>query len=173
MTEETEKTGKPKGFIVFWTTIPGVLTAVTGLLATAASIFAVTSQQTPDPVVTSEPGPAAPSTHPAPVAPAPATPNPPGPVGINVEVLPQYRPEAATVEGRDLITACGAGDLSSCLAILDGLATGCEAGDGESCDWLYALSDAGSDYELYGATCGRRFQGTENAGSCRLIGWSS
>jgi hypothetical protein len=161
----TEETGKPKGFIMFWTTIPGVLTAVTGLLATAASIFAVTSQQTPSPVVPELPVPS--------TAPAPAAPSPAGPVGINLGALPQYRPEAATVEGRDLITACGAGDLASCLAILDGLASGCEAGDGESCDWLYALSDAGSDYELYGATCGDRFEGAQNAGSCRLIGWSS
>jgi hypothetical protein len=39
----------------------------------------------------------------------------------------------------------------------DALAFECEAGQMQSCDDLYQESPVGSEYELYGATCGGRF----------------
>lgn len=41
---------------------------------------------------------------------------------------------------------------------LDALAEQCHAGDLLDCDLLYAAADAGSQYEAYGATCGRRIE---------------
>lgn len=42
-------------------------------------------------------------------------------------------------------------------AYLDQLWDRCEAGDGAACDELYWESPAGSEYEEFGDTCGRRF----------------
>jgi hypothetical protein len=39
---------------------------------------------------------------------------------------------------------------------LDRLWDGCEAGDGEACDRLFAQSPVGSEYEQFGLTCGNR-----------------
>jgi len=44
---------------------------------------------------------------------------------------------------------------------LDALAAQCFAGDLFDCDLLFAGADEGSQYEAYGATCGRRVEATE------------
>lgn len=45
---------------------------------------------------------------------------------------------------------------------LDALAGQCYAGDLLDCDLLYAAADTGSQYEAYGATCGRRIETDED-----------
>lgn len=44
---------------------------------------------------------------------------------------------------------------------LDALAAQCYAGDVFDCDLLYAEADTGSQYEAYGASCGRRIEATD------------
>lgn len=44
---------------------------------------------------------------------------------------------------------------------LDALAAQCFAGDLFDCDLLFAEADEGSQYEAYGASCGRRVEATE------------
>lgn len=51
---------------------------------------------------------------------------------------------------------------------LDGLYDDCGAGDGAACDRLYLVSPVGSEYELYGATCGARFEIGEAPLTCPL-----
>ena len=46
--------------------------------------------------------------------------------------------------------------------ILLALADQCFAGDLLDCDILYAQADAGSQYEAYGSSCGRRIETTED-----------
>ena len=74
---------------------------------------------------------------------------------------------AATVEDEtnQLIADCGAGFTDACNTLLDMLVVECHDGDGISCDVLYEVTEVGSDYEAYGATCGGRFA-WEYAGTC-------
>ena len=53
----------------------------------------------------------------------------------------------------------------ACLVLLDQLADECAGGFGVSCDALFWVSPIGSEYELFGATCGYRFD-ESYAGSC-------
>lgn len=50
---------------------------------------------------------------------------------------------------------------------LDELYTGCRDGEFASCDQLWMVSPVGSEYELYGATCGGRVEASQTrAGDC-------
>lgn len=53
-------------------------------------------------------------------------------------------------------------------AFLDALAAQCHAGDLLECDLLYAAADTGSQYEAYGATCGRRIETDEDCTAALL-----
>ena len=68
-----------------------------------------------------------------------------------------------------LISECAAGSLDSCGYLIDQLTAECTDGYGLSCDILYWASPAGSDYELYGATCGGRFEWDYAAGACDAL----
>lgn len=53
-------------------------------------------------------------------------------------------------------------------AFLDALAAQCHAGDLLDCDLLYAAAESGSQYEAYGATCGRRIETDEDCTTALL-----
>jgi hypothetical protein len=50
--------------------------------------------------------------------------------------------------------------------VLDALYDQCEAGDGAACDQLFKQSEIGSEYELFGFTCGGRFEEAEAPEVC-------
>lgn len=50
---------------------------------------------------------------------------------------------------------------------LDMLYEACEVGDMQSCDDLYAISPAGSNYEVYGSWCGYATE-TQKYGGCSI-----
>lgn len=149
------------GFIRFWTTIPGILTALAALVTAATGYLTLDGRSGSD-------EPAQPSTT-ASTLPPTDTGVPSGPLTVQPADFNLARldalPEPALDPIQEAIAACGDGDMDACVAILDGLADECEAGMGLSCDLLNELSPAGSDYELYGATCGARFE-PDVAGTC-------
>ena len=55
------------------------------------------------------------------------------------------------------IDDCANGSLDACIVLLDQLAVDCFDGFWLSCDVLYLVSPAGSDYEWFGGTCGGSF----------------
>ncbi len=64
-----------------------------------------------------------------------------------------------------MVNDCSLGDDEACQELLDSLVSECDAGYGLSCDVLYLISPAGTDYELFGGTCGGR-TGPQYAGEC-------
>ena len=141
------------GFVRFWTTIPGLLAAVAALV-TAVTGFVTLRESSDKPGPITEPS-AASTTIPATPVPDQAIAVVPGDFNpARLDDLQQDDQDA--FEG--VMVACESGDLSACVAILDGLAEECAAGAGVSCDVLFELSPAGSDYEFYGMTCGGRFE---------------
>lgn len=62
--------------------------------------------------------------------------------------------------------ACGQGDVDACARVLEVLAEECSDGDGLSCDVIYEVSEADSELEWFGATCGYRFDTDLYADSC-------
>lgn len=95
-----------------------------------------------------------------------------GPTNTAVPPVPTQRVEASQVNLGDLsgvdtsdlgsdvdraIDDCANGSGDACLLLLDLLTVECDTGYGLSCDVLYLVSPAGSDYEAFGNTCGGRF----------------
>ena len=156
------------GFVGFWTSLPGVLTAIAAVV-TAAGGFYFASRN-----------------HDASSSP----PSPPGgrqvvinltttggnapfvPADVSASALRLNSVETAAAspvsDARELIDRCGSGDDGACSEILDSLVNECDYGYGISCDMLYEISEPGSDYESFGATCGLRLD-MSYAGRCSEI----
>ncbi len=163
-----EQPPERRGFGHFWTTLPGVLTAIAGLVTAGVSAY-LALKGPPDPKPTpngdvhyhlniSGQGTEAPVV---------------GASNLDAEELPAVESQLAEVSADQALQtqadACAAGDQSACEGLLNELANECEEGYGLSCDWLYKLSEVGSPYEAYGATCGGRVDAV-NAGSCADLG---
>ncbi|MGR7026264.1 hypothetical protein [Geodermatophilus sp. URMC 62] len=137
------------------TSLPGVLTAIAGLVtAVTGGIGLYLNQNGSD-------------TPPAPTTVA-ASPTPQEEQGQ--VVVGELETEASATSGDDEVTAlvddCLAGDGASCDTLLDLLAEECYAGYLFSCDVLFEVTVPGSAYEDYGATCGGRVEDWTYAGVC-------
>jgi len=139
------------------TSLPGVLTAVAGLVtAVTGGVGLYLSQDDKpdtgrgDTYITVE-----------------AAPVPAGEGQVDADDLAAGVPEAS---GEDEVTAlvdsCANGDYNACDTLLYMLANECYAGYSLSCDALYQISAGGSAYEDYGATCGGRVYDWTYAGVC-------
>ena len=145
------------GFLGFLTTLPGILTADTGIFSAARTIlYAVHDQGSTSPggdtYNISVQGEAVPS------------------ASAQVDVGSLSRGIDASVydEMSGLVNKCANGDVDACTVLLDQLAQECYDGYGMSCDVLYEVSEVGSDDEGYGATCGGRYDWTY-ADACSLL----
>jgi hypothetical protein len=146
------------GFLRFLTTIPGILTAVAAVVTAAGGIYLGSHQAGSSPV---------------PVNLYMASGGAPASVAsVDQQSLRLANAQADTsnLASSDPITAlisqCAAGDDGACASILDTLTQECADGTGLSCDLLYELSPAGSDYEAYGASCGNRWPNEDYADLC-------
>lgn len=164
----TETEVPRRGFIGFLTTIPGILTALAGLLTAAGGMYVAThdskSGSSDKPILVNL------------TMPASAAPTAPANVDQQSLRLDNASNELATLPNdstgdpmQQLVDQCNQGSIEACSAILEGLAQECYQGYGLSCDVLFAVSPAGSDYEMYGATCGDRFS-PDVAGRCSEAG---
>ena len=135
------------GFLGFLGTMPGILTAVAGVISALATLYAVaasrSSQQTTGSEQTSG------SDQSVPDAPVDA-----GTVSTRAETVPVTYDPMLSDDANALLTDCANGYLDSCDDLLFVLADDCSYGDAYSCDALYLISPMGSDYEAFGATCG-------------------
>lgn len=143
----------------FWGSLPGVLTALAGLVTAlgTAALGVHEAQQKgspPPPVSISIQSPAA----------APSG-GQAGASGVAGSQVTEEIPSDADGEVRSLADACQGGDAQACLALLDSFASACYGGDLLACDALYEVSPSGSDYQYYGATCGGRAS-TDYADRC-------
>jgi hypothetical protein len=137
------------------TSLPGVLTAVAGLVTAATGGLGLYLNQDDgvgsggDTIIIE------------------AEPVPEGNGEVDAESLDAGLPETS---GDDEVTAlvdgCLNGDPSACDTLLYLLAEECYAGYMISCDALYQISEYGSAFEDYGATCGGRHYDWTYAGIC-------
>lgn len=150
----------PRGrFLRFLTTIPGILTAVAALITAVTGIYVGGHHDgsSPGPVNLIMSSPSAP---------------PPSVTSVDPDSLQLSRASADLDDlGNsnpvvDLVSQCAAGDDGACASILDILAQECADGAGVSCDVLYELSPDGSDYNVFGATCGGRWLNEDYADLC-------
>jgi hypothetical protein len=74
--------------------------------------------------------------------------------------------ESGDDEVTTLFDGCIAGDYDACDTLFYQLADECSLGYGLSCDVLWEISASGSDFEEYGATCGGRVEDWTYAGAC-------
>jgi hypothetical protein len=151
MSEEQKARG---GFLGFLTTIPGILTAVAALVTAVGGIYLglhrdglPSPQSPPPPAVTTI------NLH----MDGGNTPTPSTDVDAGSLRLDDSFVTSSTDPVEQLIGRCGRGDDNACIEILDEFARGCADGNGLDCDTLFEISPVGSDYELFGATCGDRF----------------
>lgn len=151
--------GRGNGFLRFWSTMPGVLTALAALVTAAGTIYLNMAggdgPDTPVPNTVTTSTPAPPTTLVAPTVP---------PV---VTTLVARSPSGS--DAVDPVRACAQGDERSCAVVLDGLVDDCLAGDGFSCDLVYEVTDVGSELEWLGATCGYEFATDIYAGECESV----
>jgi hypothetical protein len=173
--------GPRGGFLGFVTSLPGVLTALAAVLTAVGGVLIAVKPGDSKPV-------SGPSTPPSVTSPGAQTQgvsnltSSGGPAPVNVTVtLQDLRLDNASgdannvpSQGSDgsaeqLIAACGQGDESACVAVVNELVDECAQGYGVSCDVLYEISPAGSDLETYGATCGLRLDADDYADRCREL----
>jgi hypothetical protein len=153
MTEALETRG---GFIGFWTTLPGVLTAVAAVVTAAGGFYFASRSHD-----TSPPPPTPPDPRQVVINLTTSGGNAPFvPADVSASELRLNRIDVGATDpvanANELIDRCGSGDDSACSQVLDGLVSECDYGYGMSCDMLYEISEPGSDYEAFGATCGLR-----------------
>jgi hypothetical protein len=147
------------GFLGFLTTIPGILTAVAAIITATGGVYVASNHGNSSPVPVNLIMP--------PNGSVPTTTTSIDPDSLR---LSGASADVSTLGSKDpvqdLLDQCAAGDAVSCASILDTLARECEDGAGISCDVLYELSPAGSDYEAYGASCGYRWPYDDYADRC-------
>lgn len=152
------KTDNPTERGGFWSSMPGVLTALATLVTAVFGGYLGYQQLNKDSTTPS----------PAPVAaPAPA-PAPPANVYVTLDAAGLSAVAEEDPGSADPVEGCAEGNEDDCMEVLNMLTEGCESGDMEACDLLYEVTPAGSDYEEYGGTCGYRDDG-ENAGDCEVV----
>jgi len=154
-----EEQAPTSGFLRFWTSIPGILTASAAVITASGTIYVATLTHNSAP---SPPSPNNPTT--VTISQPAAQPTDDGNVTLRLDSVNSSISTETGVES--MIRDCASGDDGACIEILDTLANGCYQGNGLSCDVLYEVSAIGSDYESYGATCGGR-AGTQYADRCR------
>jgi hypothetical protein len=163
------ETGAPRrGFIGFLTTIPGILTALAGLLTAAGGLYVANNDNAKGESPESKPvvvnltmaGSAAPA----------------APANVDQQALRldnasnAFSNTSSSDPAQQLVNQCAQGSVEACSAVLETLGQECYQGYGGSCDVLYEVSPVGSDYELYGATCGYRYNYSEDiAGRCSEV----
>lgn len=138
----------------FWTTIPGVLTALATLVTAVFGAYVGLNQLKKD-------------DGPPQVAPAPAPAPPSGDTYIVVDPSALQAVAESDLASADPVDACANGDRQACVVVLDTLSGECGGANWEACDALFELAPEGSEYEVYGRTCGGVDEG-ENASACAL-----
>ena len=153
-------------FIQFWTTVPGVLTAIAAVITAVGSIyFAGQGGKDDDPPPTDQPtvivvpnlaggGETAPDVDELNLN------------SLSLDEVPEVTAADPGAEFDQSLDACAAGDEVACAVVVDQLVDECAQGYGLSCDALYLVGEPGSDVEVFGGTCGGRFDFDEVAGAC-------
>jgi hypothetical protein len=144
------------GFITFWGTLPGVLTALAGLVTAVGGIYFASGQSTQE-------------TQAPPTTQASAI-SSDAPVVVPMLISPS---ELQTVEVdepalTDPFDGCADGNIADCQRLIEELVADCDYGDPDACNVLYELSPVGSDLEDFGGTCGYRLDDWSYAGECEL-----
>ena len=147
----------------FWTSATGVITGVAGLLTAIATLYGVTQLGNGDtqadnnrPIEINLPDSSE------------SAPDVPGQISfgqLDSSAFSEFSSAPLDSSLETALNSCSAGDPVSCAVVLDTLVAECAQGYGLSCDWVYALSPVGSEYELFGATCGYRYT-ADFAGTC-------
>ncbi len=132
----------------FWSSMPGILTAIATLVTAVVGGFLGYQQLKKD------------SASPAP--------SPPPSVHLTVDMAALPAVAASQPAIADPVDGCANGNEADCLTVLDMLTEGCGTGNMQACDLLYEVTPVGSDQEEFAATCGYRDDG-ENAGECQLV----
>lgn len=135
------------GFVRFWTTLPGVLTAFAAILSAAVPLYLHLADGEG-------------SNRDA----------PPVPLYVFIDDLDRVLTETGQSDAlRDPVRGCMAGDAQSCARVAESLVDACDDGSGADCDLLYEVTDEGSELEWFGATCGYRYDTDLWAGECELV----
>jgi hypothetical protein len=119
------ETAPTSGFLRFWTSLPGVLTAVAAVITAVGSIYLASSGATANAV----PPPAPPQPSSSAAVPTPA---------LNTTQLDSIR-NSTTSADQALINSCAGGDGNSCTLVVTGLQQECSQGLAVSCNVLHVL----------------------------------
>jgi hypothetical protein len=152
------------GFLGFLSSLPGILTSLATLITAVGGIYLAHGDSGERGRISPNSGE---TTYNITVAAAPA---PSGTAEVNADGLPVVT-DSTSVDNQtaQMVSDCAAGSQEACTELLNTLAQKCYAGSGLSCDVLYEVSAAGSDYEAYGATCGARFTDQTYADRCGTL----
>jgi hypothetical protein len=165
----------------FFTTMPGMLTAVAAVITAIGGVYGVYAMQNdgdqpPPPAATSPPAEEPPE--------EPTTPAPSEPTYVPIIIaLDDLYGDASTdtaavsdpfvawymsadLDRQAVADACGNGDLDSCAVLEQVLAQDCGDTSDAACDVLYFFEPQGSELEDLGATCGYLFEDWSFAGRC-------
>jgi hypothetical protein len=150
------------GFMSFWGTLPGVLTALAGLVTAVGGIYIASAQSTqealPPPTTTQT---SVISNHSL---------EPPV-VFLPVPISPSELQDAQVDEPEltDRLEGCADGNIADCERLIEELVWDCDYGDSDACNALWELSPMGSDLEDFGGTCGYRLDDWSYAGQCEYL----
>jgi hypothetical protein len=162
----------------FFTTMPGVLTAVAAIITAVGGVYGVYATQNKG-----DQPPPPPTTSPA-AADDPTTPTPSEPTNVPIIIaLGDLNGQESTdtspideaftawylsadLDRQTVADACGVGDVDSCTLLEQVLAQDCQDTFDAACDILYFVEPAGSELENLGATCGYYFEDWSFAGRC-------
>jgi hypothetical protein len=141
----------PNRFLAFWTSLPGLITAVATLVTAVGGLLvyvnATHEVAPPERVVSISED---------------AGPPPTDGSGETADDITGPAAQDIAEAGMDagassnLVEDCAGGDPYACATVLETLALACFDGDPASCDLIYWVSPIGSAYEWYGGTCGAR-----------------
>jgi hypothetical protein len=132
----------------FWTSLPGVLTALAAVISAAVPLYLHFNDGGSGPR---------------------DRPEVPPVVHIHMDggTLAQVSQDDASLD--DPVAGCIGGSAPACNQVAEILVEQCDRDSPEACDWLYELTDEGSDLEWFGATCGDRFDTDLYAGRCATV----
>lgn len=148
----------------FWTTLPGVLTAIAAVITAVGGLYFAFREDKKPPPPSSDGREITINL----VGQGGTEPTVPAVVSGSQLNLASLDRTSAEADVARMVDDCAGGDDSSCQELLDTLVDECDRGFGVSCDALYQITAEGSDYEYFGATCGGRV-GPENAGRCARL----
>ena len=120
------ETAPTSGFLRFWTSLPGVMTAVAAVITAVGSIYLASSGGTANAVPAPAPAP--------PLSSSAAVPTP----ALDMTQLDSVR-NATTSADQALINSCAGGDANSCALVVTGLQQECLQGLAVSCNVLHVL----------------------------------